>query len=306
MLTVLMATHNGSATLSRVLESYTQLIAPAGGWRVVVVDNNSTDSTSEILNTYSDKLPLLALYTDKRGKNLALNLGLSHVEGDLVVLTDDDALADPAWLSTIRNVVDTQTDFDIFGGMILPVWPEGLPDWIPRLVNLGATYAISPPGMQTGPVLAAQIWGPNMAIRAKIFQQGHRFNEGVGPQAGQYMMGSEVEFTCRLEKAGHKAWFTAEAVVGHVIRPNQIDRQWIVQRAYRLGRHMFHQERESWPPETSFFRGAPRWKYRQLVSSRLGSMLGAVVGNFDKKFLADWDISFLQGYLKEAKDSLGQ
>ena len=115
--------------------------------------------------------------------------------GDLVVLTDDDAIPDTKWLSNWRIIADERTDFSLFGGKIYPIWPEDLPDWIPRLVNLGATYAITPNNLFTGPAPAAQLWGPNMAIRADIFASGYRFNENIGPQAGQYIMGSEVEFS---------------------------------------------------------------------------------------------------------------
>ena len=48
MLTVLIATRNGAATLPRVLASYTQLEPPTGGWKLVVVDNGSTDGTAAL------------------------------------------------------------------------------------------------------------------------------------------------------------------------------------------------------------------------------------------------------------------
>jgi glycosyltransferase involved in cell wall biosynthesis len=56
-----------------------------GGWKLVIVDNGSTDRTR-------DKLRLTYLFEFKRGKNAGLNTGLAHVEGDLIVLTDDDAV----------------------------------------------------------------------------------------------------------------------------------------------------------------------------------------------------------------------
>ena len=296
-----MATHNGEKTLPSVLQAYAGQESFAGGWQLVVVDNASQDRTTEILEEFSEKLPLIHIHTDKRGKNVALNIGLDHLAGDLVVLTDDDAIPDTKWLSKWREIADERTDFSLFGGKIYPIWPNNLPEWIPRLVNLGATYAITPGNLRTGPVTAAQIWGPNMAVRADIFASGYRFNEDVGPQAGQYVMGSEVEFTCRLEKQGHRAWFDEKVVVGHIIRPNQIERKWIVQRAYRLGRHMFHQEIEIIPQDTTMFRGAPRWRYGRLVSEYFRFAKAVLTGSFDNRFLAEWEISFLNGYLAEAK-----
>ena len=116
-------------------------------------------------------------------------------------------------------------------------------------------------------------------------------------------MGSEVEFTCRLERAGHRAWHIPSAAVGHIIRPHQVERDWIVKRAYRLGRHMFHQEAGALPPEAKLLRGAPRWKYKMLAAEWVKKVLATLRRDFDQRFLAEWEISFLQGYLSEAATS---
>jgi glycosyltransferase involved in cell wall biosynthesis len=43
MVTVLLATYNGAETLPKALNAYCQLQAPTAGWKLVVVDNGSTD-----------------------------------------------------------------------------------------------------------------------------------------------------------------------------------------------------------------------------------------------------------------------
>lgn len=303
MITVLMATYNGAGTLPRVLDAYLRITPPASGWRLVVVDNASADRTPEVLREFAGRLPLRHLRTEARGKNLALNLGLAELEGELVVLTDDDAVPAPDWLLALERAAAAHPDYDIFGGEIDPVWPATPPEWIARLVNMGATFAITPDGCKEGPIAAAQIWGPNMAVRRQVFAQGHRFNEGIGPQAGQYIMGSEVEFTCRLERLGHKAWFVPDAVVGHIIRPHQVDRAWIIQRAYRLGRHMYHQESAQIAVQGGLLLGSPRWKYRRLLTEYLRAAAGWIKRDFDTKFCADWEISFLHGYLSEGRQA---
>lgn len=303
MLTVLLATHNGARTLPRVLDTYQHIEVQNFDWKIIVVDNASTDETPELLRAYSSQLPMLVLRTEQQGKNIALNIGLEHIEGDLVVLTDDDAVPDADWLTSIQSASVENPEYDIFAGRIDALWPEHTPEWIHRLVNLGATYAITPAGLHCGPIPAGQVWGPNMAIRRRVFDAGHRFNESVGPSRGQYIMGSEVEFTCRLERAGYKSWFTSSAGVGHIIREHQIQREWIIQRGYRLGRHMFHQEAPEFGDNTPMWRGAPRWKHRRLLNARLMKLRAAMTGNTDQAFKADWEISFLKGYLFEANQA---
>ena len=145
-----------------------------------------------------------------------------------------------------------------------------------------------------------------MAVRRAVFDAGFLFNPDVGPAAGQYTMGSEVEFSGRLAKAGHTAWWVPGAPVGHIIREHQLTRDWIIQRAFRLGRHMCHQEREQIPAGTAMWRGAPRWRYGQLVRQKLRSLWGHARRDFDTSFLADWELEFLRGYLSEAARLQGE
>ena len=122
MLTVLMATHNGAKTLPRVLDAYLDLHEPPGGWKAIIVDNASTDDTADTVLSYAGHLPILLVREPRRGKNWGLNTGLQHVEGDLVVFTDDDIVPDPDWLVRMRQVADDQPDYDVFGGKIEPIW----------------------------------------------------------------------------------------------------------------------------------------------------------------------------------------
>src|SRR5690606_12581375 len=76
MLTVLLSSHNGGDDLKRMLDGLMGCRAPRGGWRLVAVDNASTDGTGEILRSYADRLPLTILYEPQPGKNRALNRAL--------------------------------------------------------------------------------------------------------------------------------------------------------------------------------------------------------------------------------------
>ena len=58
MVTVLLATYNGAGTLPKALNAYCQLQAPRAGWKLVVVDNGSTDGSKELVYSFMDRLPL--------------------------------------------------------------------------------------------------------------------------------------------------------------------------------------------------------------------------------------------------------
>ena len=71
---------------------------------MVIVDNGSDDSTPAILSSFKKRLPLETLHQPIAGKNCALNLGLSALEGHLAILTDDDAIPDRSFLSGMVQI----------------------------------------------------------------------------------------------------------------------------------------------------------------------------------------------------------
>ena len=234
MITVLFSTFNGVDTLPVMLASLTRQNPPPGGWKLVAVDNGSTDDSGDLLRSFTGRLPLTVLSEPAKGKNRALNRGLEIAEGDLVVLTDDDIIARADWLSAWASVAGRMEGFDIFGGRIVPRWGMEPPDWLLSEVPLGPVYAATDPAWKEGPIRAGCVWGPNMAVRRRVFDAGHRFDERIGPDGTMaYAMGSETEFTMRLERQGFRCAHSPLPVVEHQIPASSMTQEWVLRRAFR-------------------------------------------------------------------------
>ncbi len=245
-LTVLFATRNGEYVLPKTLDGYCRVRRPACTWKLVVVDNGSDDSTQTIVGSFKDRLPLEILQQPHAGKNRALNHGLLACEGPLVIITDDDAVPDPSFLTAWFKVLDRAQEFEIFGGSIDPLFETPPPEWILRNIGrLGMLFAVR--DLPEGPVEATAIFGPNMAVRSSVFERGFRFNENIGPNGADsnYPMGSETEFCVRVTHSGAKSWFAREPRVQHIVRGNQLMKSSWGRRAYRHGRGVARRIRES-------------------------------------------------------------
>lgn len=299
MLTVLLATHNGAGTLPEVLEAYARFQTPAGGWKLVVVDNASDDGTDRITRSYAGRLPLYYLHMAQRGQNLARNRGLLEAEGDLVVFADDDALPRDDWLSRMRAAADAQAAFGIFAGAIRPRWEIPPEPWLLESVPLAPCFAITDPAWEEGPIKSDFVFSPNMAIRREFFEAGYRFDETMGPGPGSYPMGSETDLTRRLNAAGVRSWHVAGAVVEHIIRQFQMTPDWVLARAIRYGRGQYR-----WPPAAQ---GSPR--RRLPAATRLcRGILGSAVRIAQARWRGDprealrgrWHRNCLVGSLAEA------
>jgi glycosyltransferase involved in cell wall biosynthesis len=299
MLTVLMATHNGADTLPAVLEAYMQLEAPEGEWNLVIVDNGSTDHTKDIIRAFAKQLPVTYVFEPRRGKNRALNTGLASRSGDLIVFTDDDTVPRPDWLTLLRSASDAHQDFHIFGGPIQPRWPSPPQEWILKVVPLSSTFTILPP-LDEGPIQPTRVFGPNMAIRAEIFEKGYRFEDTIGPDGTQYPMGSESELTRRLARAGYKAWHCQGAVVEHIIRPSQMTQDWMLERAIRYGRGQYRLRRDVQAQKSASVAGIPVRLLLQLVRQSLRVGHAELRRDTSATFKQRWTLNYLIGHAREA------
>lgn len=299
MLTVLIATHNGARTLPEVLEAYCRLRPPDGGWKLVIIDNASTDDTGSVVRAYSGRLPLCFLRVDAPGQNLARNRGLAAVEGDLVVFSDDDAVARPGWLARMRSAADAHREFGLFGGEVVPRWEIPPEPWFLEAVPLAPCFAVTDPAWEEGPIKSDFVFSPNMAIRSELFRAGYRFDESIGPRPGSYAMGSETELTRRLSAAGVRAWHVRGATVEHIVRAHQMCPKWILERAVRYGRGSFR-----WPPagpeSPPEERSAAVRLLRGITASSVRIAAAEWRGDRAKAFRLRWDRNRLAGYLAEA------
>jgi cellulose synthase/poly-beta-1,6-N-acetylglucosamine synthase-like glycosyltransferase len=85
-MTVLVPAYNEEKVIGRTLDSI--LEAEYTRKQVIVIDDGSTDRTPEILRKYEDRV--LVLTKENGGKSSALNYGLRHAKGEIVVVVDAD------------------------------------------------------------------------------------------------------------------------------------------------------------------------------------------------------------------------
>lgn len=238
-ISVLIATYNRAEILHRTLESMTHLDREGLSVEFIVIDNNSSDRTKDVIESFYGKLRIRHLFEPKPGKSRALNKVLKDVSlGKIVVFTDDDVTPREDWLTAIVSVTERWPDYSVFGGEIYLIPPYNpVPKWVgdPSIPHSGLAahdYA------DTECVYASTRYpnGPNFWVRREVFTGGRTFNETLGPPPGSYIMGEESAFLVQLEADGFRIVYSPQAVVGHRIRPEQLTLSHIRKRAFRSGR----------------------------------------------------------------------
>jgi glycosyltransferase involved in cell wall biosynthesis len=101
-ISVIIPTHNRKLLLKRTLESLAKQTIESS-FEVIVVDDGSSDGTSELVTRVSKSVnyPLAYLHQEKSGPASARNLGLNHAKGEIIAFTDDDCIPEPQWLKEI-------------------------------------------------------------------------------------------------------------------------------------------------------------------------------------------------------------
>jgi GT2 family glycosyltransferase len=235
----------------------------------------------------------------KRGKNNALTRGLNRAQGELLIFTDDDVIADPAWLVEMWEGAARWPDDAVFGGRIIPKFDSPRIPISRKHPFFRGAYVLADWNINEGPYDASYVWGPNMAVRADIFRKGWALNTAVGPSGGNYIMGSETEFTVRLEKAGFRSVYLPRSLVFHQIRPEQLKAKWLYGRSFRDGR-----QKALWygRPNVPEVFGVPRFMIRQLIETKIKRLLYF----YDRERAIDFGIKYwnIKGMLYQYRQGL--
>lgn len=99
-ISIIVPVFNGGKTLTDCLSSLLKQNWP--GYEIIVVDNNSTDNTKDIVQYFQTKHPNLLYILEKtQGRGVARNAGLAKASGEIIAMTDADCIAPPDWLEKI-------------------------------------------------------------------------------------------------------------------------------------------------------------------------------------------------------------
>jgi glucosyl-dolichyl phosphate glucuronosyltransferase len=238
-ISIVIATHNRAGVLRDTLRHMAGLNRAGAEVQFVVVDNNSTDGTSDVVEMLAKEMPICHLFEAHPGQNCARNRALTCAPlGDVIVFTDDDIRPEAGWFGAIVEACGRWPQYNVFGGMIMPLWPQGdRPGWTEIRMVKEMGFAYHDHGSQDRPYEGDDFpYSGNLWMRKCVFADGTRFDESVEWHAKNHILATETSFLRHLAGCGHKMMYCPEAVVGHIITAEQISLSGILRRAYSCGR----------------------------------------------------------------------
>jgi cellulose synthase/poly-beta-1,6-N-acetylglucosamine synthase-like glycosyltransferase len=196
-LSVIVPARNESEVLQRTLLSLLQQDYP-GKWEIVVVDDRSSDGTTEILREMSaanGRLRFIAVTEPNppSPKKNALATGIRESRGELIVTTDADCVYHPSWL---RSMVSHMTpDVGVVAGLTVFHLPDrSIPAW-QRIQWLDFVAQQFLAAGAAGAGVPSSCNGSNLVYRRAVYRE----IAGFGRSTDQ-VSGDDVLFAQRVSK----------------------------------------------------------------------------------------------------------
>lgn len=234
MISVVVCTHNRAYSLEQTLKSLQGMAVPVGlSWELIIVDNNSSDNTKEVIDNFINKFDLNVKYVVEKhqGLSYARNMGVQKASGTIIAFTDDDCIVDRHWIASISREFHSNESIAGIGGRVevynkldrpvsVRIYKEKMTlSSIDRLFNL--------------------IIGCNMAFARPVFDEIGGFDTDFG--AGTRFASTEdIDFLYRTYKKGLKVIYSPDVLVYHNHGRRNDKQIKALYKGYAIGRGAFY------------------------------------------------------------------
>ncbi|WP_118166920.1 hormogonium polysaccharide biosynthesis glycosyltransferase HpsE [Nostoc sphaeroides] len=244
--TVAICTYNGEKRLPEVLELLrTQVNIQYLRWEVVVIDNNSTDNTSKIVQEYqanwSTTNPLIYCFEPQQGAAFARKRAIHESHAELIGFLDDDNLPALDWVTAAYAFAQEYPKAGAYASQIHPNFEVKPPENFHRIAPF---LAITERGSQpllyeprkkllppsAGLVVRKQAWLESVPVACVL----------TGRITGNMLTSEDLEVLSYIQKAGWEIWYNPTMQVNHKIPSWRLQRDYLIPffRGIGLSRHV--------------------------------------------------------------------
>ncbi|AFY50942.1 glycosyl transferase [Nostoc sp. PCC 7524] len=244
--TVAIPTYNGVNRLPQVLERLrNQIDLHNINWEIIVIDNNSTDGTSQLIkdyqNQWSSYLKLHYYFEPEQGLAFARNKAIQEANGEFIGFLDDDNLPANDWVISAYEFGQKYPKAGAYSSQIhglFEVEPSAQlkPIIFYLAINERGSQAMLyeprqkgfPPG--AGLVVRRQVWKDCVPNRLFL----------VGRVGTSMLAGEDAEALSYIYQAGWEIWYNPAMVVEHIIPHWRLERSYLISLMRGIGLSRYH------------------------------------------------------------------
>jgi len=169
--TIIVAARNEEGKILRTLESLHKLEYPEGKLQIIIVDDQSTDGTPQIIDDFIkgknrfQKITTEEQHTKLIGKMRALAYAIKEAKGEVILTTDADCEVKPLWAKTVCSYY--QDDVAIVTGVTTQV----AKNWFGGMQAIDFVYLLTAGAGTTNLKIPVSCIGNNMSYRKSAYDE---------------------------------------------------------------------------------------------------------------------------------------
>lgn len=310
---VVMSTYNRCDLLPPAVESLLAQRTDGLRYELVVVDNNSTDRTREVVESIMARgqADLRYVFEGRQGLSHGRNAGIANSTAPLVAFTDDDVRAAPDWVASVKRAFDEHPEVDFLGGKVLPRWEREPPSWLTSEIWSGP-LALVDAGDEPFYSSAERVFffpGANFAFRRSLFDRVGLFDPHFQRVPGWVSSVEDSEFILRVLRAGHKGLYAPHIVMRADVQAERMTkdylRRWFASRGRYRAMLRLHEilgaedQLQDAPTDALRLFGTPAHVYRDLLSAGARFIKAALTGREREAFRHECEWRCALGYVRQ-------
>ena len=223
MVSVVICSYNREKFLPRALNSLINQTVDKDKYEVIIVNNNSTDSTEKICKQFisENKELNVSYFVEKnQGLSFARNRGIKEAKGEIISFIDDDAIAREDYVENLIKTFKQYPEYGAIGGKVIPIFPDNKePVWMSKYIQ-GVVSKVDY-GNKIKDFSKKYPTGCNMAFRRELFEKFGGFNTDL------VYRGDDKYVFYKLKKNKVKILYAPNVYVNHNIDAYRIEPKFI-------------------------------------------------------------------------------
>lgn len=236
LVSIVVCTYNRAGLLAAALQSLCEQTLNPSEYKIIVVDNNSSDTTRAVAEEFCRRRPNIRyVFERQQGHSHARNRGWQEARGEYVGYIDDDAQAPPQWLAVAKEVIE-EVSPAVFGGPYYASYNSPKPAWWKDSYRSHERTETARP-LDQGEYLS----GGNIFFRRQLLQTMGGFDVTLGMSGETIGVGEETDLLRRVRATDPEAliYFEPELCVDHLVPAEKMTLGWNMRRRFATARYAY-------------------------------------------------------------------
>ena len=238
---VIICTYNRSKLLRLCLNSLIEQTADIAKFEIIIVDNNSSDNTQELILEYTNIYShIISVFEPNTGLSFARNTGYKYATSDWILYIDDDAKAFP---NMVERAIYTATNYPYlcFGGIVNSYFnTDKIPKWWGIDSFESNLYLLKKYDTGVHALENESPYGDIFVVNKTLLIDLNGFKTNLGMKGNKIGYGEETDLVQRIRQKGLPIGIDTEMRIYHLVPDIKLKFSWQLRAAFAKGYNSPH------------------------------------------------------------------